>query len=127
MVILDTSIIIDHLRSSAKTTRLTKLAKKHHKEELAISVLSVQELYEGKSTRNKKKERALLSIISPLRILQYNYEIAKTAGKIARDSAHLMELADAAIAATCILNNASLATLNEKDFRGVKGIELVDV
>jgi len=125
MVVIDTSIIIDHLRAHKKESSLMTLAKKYPKEELAISVISVQELYEGKSTRNRGKEDALLSVITPLKILQYNYEIAKTAGEIARDSKKPMELADAAITATCIVNSASLATLNSKDFANVKGLTIL--
>ncbi|MGD9129674.1 MAG: PIN domain-containing protein [Candidatus Woesebacteria bacterium] len=127
MVIFDTNIIIDHLRiSGKKKSLLLQFAEKSPKESFAISMLTVQELYEGQSTRDSDKEAALLATISPLKILTYNYEIAKLAGKIARDLKRSIELADAAIAATVIMNNAELLTLNAKDFRGIKGLELVN-
>jgi predicted nucleic acid-binding protein len=64
MVVLDTNIIIDHLRQSKKKeTHLTKIAKQKPKEELAISMVSVQELYEGKSTKDKEREGHLLATI----------------------------------------------------------------
>ena len=125
-MILDTSIIIDHLRQiKTKESYLLKLAKKKPKEELAISIISIQELYEGKSTKNERKEQCLLATISPLKILPYTYEIAQLAGELARDHSCPIELADAAIAASAVQNGAPLFTLNKKDFKGIKRLELL--
>lgn len=124
MVILDTNIIIDHLRFSAKgETALIRIAKEIAKENLAISVITVQELYEGKSSKDKQKEDYLLSTITPLKILPYDYEVAQLAGEIARDLEQSIEFADAAIAATAIINGAFLHTLNKKHFQGITGLE----
>jgi len=57
VVILDTSIIIDHLRNKTnKPSILMNIAKKYHTKDLGISVISIQELYEGRSTREEKKK-----------------------------------------------------------------------
>ena len=126
MVILDTNIIIDHLRQTRqKDSLLLQLSRQKPKENLAISMLSIQELYEGKSTKNKEKEKDLLATIAPLRILPYDYETAKLAGEIARDLKRPIELADAASAATAILTGARLFTLNKKDFHGIKDVEFI--
>lgn len=126
MVILDTNIIIDHLRLRDKQdSQLMKIAKEKPKEVLAISLLSVQELYEGHSTLDNQKEQYLLATISPLKILPYTYEVAQLAGEIARDLDKPIELADAAIAATTILNGASLLTFNKKDFINIQNIKLL--
>lgn len=85
--------------------------------------MTVQELYEGKSTKNKEKEGYLLLTISALKILPYTYEIAQLAGEIARDLKNPIELADATIAATTIVNGASLYTLNKKHFQGIKDLK----
>lgn len=125
MVVLDTNVIIDHLRQGAdKETALMRAAKQTARENLAISMLTIQELYEGKSTREKDKEGHLLSTISPLKILPYTYEIAQLAGEIARDLKEPIELADAAIASTAILNGAFLFTLNKKHFEKIPEIKL---
>jgi tRNA(fMet)-specific endonuclease VapC len=128
MVVLDTNIIIDHLRlqDASKDSKLIKIATKRPKETLALSILSVQELYEGRSTRNAQKEQYLLATISPLKILPYTYEIAKLAGEIARDLDRPIELADAGIAATALLNGGSLNTANAKDFIGIEKLQLID-
>lgn len=105
MVVLDTNIIIDHLRlqQKQKDSHLMKIAKQKPKEVLALSLVSTQELYEGQSTKNAQ-------------------EVAQLAGEIARDLDRPIELADAAIAATVILNGSSLLTLNKEDFTGIKNL-----
>ena len=129
MVILDTNIIIDHLRSTSKKRHsvLMDLVDQSPKAALAISLVSVQELFEGRSTLLEESEKNLLATISPLRILPYTYEVAKLAGTIARDIQQPIELADAAIAATTILNQARLYTLNRKDFQGIAELELLAI
>lgn len=125
MVILDTNIIIDHLRQSPdKKSHLIKLAEKKPKQALAISIISLQELYEGQSTKKEEKEQLMLATITPLKILPYTYKIAKLAGQIARDLKTPIELADAAIAATAIVNNSPLFTLNKKDFKNIRNLQL---
>lgn len=126
MVVLDTNIIIDHLRQRLKSeSLLDRLSAKMAKENLAIAVITVQELYEGRSTRKIKEEGFLVAMLAPLKFLAYTYETAKLAGEIVRDSKSSLEFADAAIAATAIVNNAELLTLNKKHFVGIKWLELL--
>ena len=127
MIVLDTNIIIDHLKKTTGPTWLERIAQNFPKEKLAISVITVQELYEGQSTREKEKGKILLATITPLKILSYTYEIAELAGKIARDNQKPIELADAAIAATAIINNALLATFNKKDFIAIPRLKLLEL
>jgi len=124
VVVLDTSIIIDHLRTNGNGY-LLKIASGITKQQLSISMLTIQKLYEGKSTKDKGKEKDMLATISPLTVLPYTYEIAQLAGEIARNLNRPQELADAAIAATAIVNSAQLATLNTKDFINITDLELL--
>lgn len=127
MIILDTNIIIDHLRTQGiKESVLMKFAENNLKEEMAISIVSIQELYEGQSTLDERKEEYLLATITPLKILPYTYEVAQLAGEIARDLKNPIEFTDAAIAATSILYGTSLWTLNKKHFLGIKNLELIE-
>ena len=126
MVILDTNIIIDHLRQTgSKDSILSKLLKESKLDEVVISSVTIQELFEGQSTKEEEIGKWILAILSPFKLLPYTYEIAKLAGEVARDLDRDMEFADAAIAATAIAHGAKLATLNKKDFRGIQGLELV--
>jgi len=128
MVILDTNIIIDHLRQSPnKETYLKTLVKKYKEHNLVISIITVQEIYEGKSTKETENEEKFLATISHLKILPYTFEIAQLAGQIARDLRRAIELADAAISATAIVNGYDLATLNKKDFLGIKDLDFLEL
>ncbi len=124
MVILDTNIIIDHLRRNTGESFLFKLSKQLPVSDLSLSAISIQELYEGKSTKQPQKEKQLLAVIAPIKILPYTFETAKLAGEIARDLTNPIEIADSAIAATAILNNAQLVTLNQKHFTAIKQLTL---
>lgn len=124
MVILDTSILIDHLRTTSPESILLKTFRNHPNQTFAISVVTIQELYEGQSTKDQAKENQLLSLLSLFEVLPYNYEVAQTAGKIARDQKQPIELADAAIAATTIIADAQLLTLNTKHFVSIPGLSL---
>jgi tRNA(fMet)-specific endonuclease VapC len=126
VVVLGTNIIIDHLRQQNAETEsmLLTIAKHSPKQVLALSIMTIQELYEGRSTRDPQTEQYLLATISPLRILPYTYEIAQRAGELARDLGRPIELADACLAATAIVNGATLYTANTKDFRGIPGLRL---
>lgn len=123
MVIVDTSVLIDLLRQTEKKTLLVKFLEKDPQETLAVSVITVQELYEGKSTKDSQREQQVLALLSSLQILPYNFEIAQLGGQLARDYGPL-ELPDAAIAATAIVNQAKLLTLNKKDFAKINNLDL---
>ena len=127
MVIVDTSIIIDHLRRPKGTqTELIRFIKTKADKDLAISMISIQELFQGQSTKDQWRLQSMFAIISPLRILPYTYEIAQLAGEIIRDTREPIQFADAAIAATAIDNNCKLLTFNKKDFVKIKTLSLVE-
>ena len=128
MVILDTNIIIDHIRLLKKSdSHFVKIVRPRPKETFAISVISIQELYIGKSSKQVEKEKDVLAIIRVLQILPYTYQTAQLAGEIIRDSKNPVSFVDAAIAATAIINDCQLFTLNKKHFEGIKNLELIDV
>lgn len=127
MVVLDTNIIIDHLRQEnwGQPTRLMQIAEKWSQSQLAVSVISIQELYEEKSMNQFRNEQQVLAILSSLKILPYTMEVAQRAGQIARDLPDVIGFADVAIAATCLVNRAQLATLNQKHFQLISGLDIV--
>lgn len=127
MVIIDTSVIIDQLRRPKGTeTELIQFIKFAADKDLAISVISIQELFQGQSTKDQVRLQNMLATITPLRILPYTYEVAQLAGEIIRDAKEPIQFADAAIAATAIENNSQLLTLNIKDFADIKELILVE-
>lgn len=125
MVIVDTNIIIDHLRQSPKKSKLIQVFKDYPEERFGLALISLQELYAGSSTRNESAEQALLSTLAKIEILPFTYEIVRLGGIITRDLPRPIELADAAIAATAIINQAKLFTLDKKDFVGIGKLQLL--
>ena len=125
MVILDTNLLIEHLRMGHKSLRLEKLLDKYGIDNLSVSTVSIQELFSGASSI--KQENEILALLATLKIWVYDHESAKKAGEIERDFVREIEFADAAIAATCVINKCQLATLNRKDFEGIKGLEMVKI
>ncbi len=124
MVILDTSILIDHLRQKATHTKLERLVAKYGYGQLSVSVITMQELFAGASSRGQEGE--ILELFLPMKVWPYSESVAKMAGEIERDESRNMDFADAAIAATCVVNNCQLATINKKDFFGIAGLQMVD-
>ena len=127
MVIFDTSVIIDHLRQGNKATFFKKIVDGNPEEVFAVCLVSLQELFAGQSTKLALQERQILDLLENLEILPYPRDVAVLAGKITRDLPTNIEFADAAIAATAIVNGAQLATLNGKDFAGIKELELYKI
>lgn len=126
MVVLDTSIIIDHLRTqNTKATVLENITNNFSPSDLYISVITVQELFIGQSTKIDRKLQDLNLLLNALKCLEYDSTIAEYAGKIQRDTTRIVTFPDAAIAATTILNGFQLATLNTKDFLAIKNLRLL--
>lgn len=115
MVILDTNIIIDHLRSgSGKDTWLRKLVEKEGYKSLSLSIISIQELFSGTSTRVELMKENLLATIAPIQLLPYTFAIAQYAGVLIGDAKQTCTFVDAAIVATALVHDIELISLDKK-------------
>jgi len=127
MIILDTNIIIDHLRQlTISLTIYQKLLRKYSRKSLGISTITIQELFVGQSTNSPKFQKHILNTITGIKIFSHNQSIAHRAGELMRDDNNLT-FADAGIAATALHYQARLATLNTKDFAGIKNLPLLSL
>jgi tRNA(fMet)-specific endonuclease VapC len=100
------------------------------KEGLAISVISLAELYEGVyySTHPAKNERALKDFLTGVSILGIDEEVCKVFGRgrgRLRQEKKTVSDFDLLIASTCLRWNLSLLTNNRKHFEGVEGLNIV--
>jgi predicted nucleic acid-binding protein len=126
MVIIDTNIIIDHLRQQSRAQSIyDKLLKKYSRKNLAISTITIQELFMGQSTNKIKESSPLIKLLKGTKIYSHTTNIARHAGEITRDRKENIKFADAAIAATAVHYGAHLATLNTKDFVGISNLKLL--
>ncbi len=120
-ILIDTSVLIDHLRKSDKTKSLLfKVIEKH---DLFISAVSIFELYAGAS--DQRKIRDIQIILETLESLPFSVEIAQKAGQLFLDLKKenlILEIRDLFIGATAIIHNLPLLTFNKKHFERIKKI-----
>ncbi|MBI3559094.1 PIN domain-containing protein [Candidatus Gottesmanbacteria bacterium] len=113
-VVVDSDLIIDFLRTrKGFFVDLLKL-QTEGKIEFFIASVTVFELFSGQSTVGEENE--LLDLISKLKVISFDADIARLAGEINRNSQYILKLADLAIGATTLFLNAELATKNQKHF-----------
>ncbi len=90
-----------------------------------LSSISVFELFLRESNLNE-----IENFIRDTYILDFNDMVAKKASDIFKDLRKrglIIDHRDIFIAATCIVNNCSLITLNYKHFNNIKGLKLLKV
>ncbi len=119
-LVVDTSVIIDFLRSNNKENSLLyKLAE----EDLYISIVTHTELYAGKSVwENSEVRESLEKVLAGMSPVTLDKRTSEKAGYI--KSYSNISIMDALIASTTIINSMELITLNTKDFEKVKGLKL---
>lgn len=127
--LIDTDWIIHYLNGQRETVkRLVSLRK----EGLAISVISLAELYEGVyySTNPEGDKKALDDFLTGVSILGLEDEICKIFGK-ERGKLRKLKIVigdfDLLIAATCLCYNLTLLTNNIRHFKMVEGVNIVSI
>ena len=109
---LDTNIIIEYLKGNQKI-----IDKLNSFDEVFINEIIIMELYQG--AKNKRELNYIKKSISEFRVLKTSNEIIKLAKEILEEYtlSHNTKIMDAIIAATVIVYDLKLYTLNVKDFR----------
>jgi predicted nucleic acid-binding protein len=118
--IIDSCILIDHLRGIKNIDFLRKDKRNHIK----MSIITMMELILG--ARNKKEVENIQKAFGKIEILNINDEISELAYDLIfqYNKSHNLLINDAIIAATAITNKTTLVTLNVSDFRFVPKISL---
>ena len=122
-LLIDTSIIIEHLRKSDK--RRSILYGIPHHIEIFVSSVTVFELQAGATDTTKQQD--LKSVLYGIGILPFDESVAGEAGKLYRTlkaTNNQLEIRDLFIAATALTNKLPILTLNHKHFELVKGLQL---
>ncbi|ETR69388.1 MAG: PilT protein domain-containing protein [Candidatus Magnetoglobus multicellularis str. Araruama] len=121
---IDTSIIIDHLRKKNKEKSiLFKIVDLYN---FHLSTIVEFELFAG--VTNEKKIKDINEILGICIIHPLSSEIVKEAAKIyqnLRQMNQLIEIRDIFIAATSIVNRLPLITLNMRHFERIDSLELI--
>lgn len=121
MILCDTSVIIEALK---KNPIVIQAIEKIGLERIAVSVVTVMELYYG--ALNKAELKKIKRHLSSIRIFQIEEEISIMASDLIEQYAksHGPQIPDALIAATSINRDLQLYTGNTKDFIYIKNIRL---
>lgn len=126
-LILDTSIVIAHLRGTSKHFKSIEKARLTKEAEILLPSIVVVELFAGKEANNRKGRSAIEKTIKNLPVLGLSKKAAITAGDLIRKYLQIPDPFDFIIAAMAINENASIVTLNQKHFKEIKEVSLFDL
>ena len=124
MILLDSSIFIGYFRKINKqNTLLSKIFLTN--ERIAISVVTHFEIMIGNTEKQNSFGELILENIT---IIDYNYQLNQRAADNQRQLIKLnkrLAFQDLIIGATATYYNYPLATLNEKYFKNINGLQLI--
>jgi tRNA(fMet)-specific endonuclease VapC len=123
-MVIDTWVFIEHIRAKDKLNTTLYLLPENI--ELFVSAVSMYELYMGATTI--EKENDVRAITEDLQILPFTEAVAFQAAQLyhlLKKQNKLIEFRDIFIAATCLVNDLPLVTLNKKHFKRIEGLKLV--
>lgn len=122
VIVVDTSILIEEIRNDSEMWRRVKKDCFDNDEKILCPSIVLTELWAGKSMEKDSEKKFVEDIIEVINFIDVDEKLAKKAGEIIRNNK--LSGFDAIIAATCILYEGKLATLNTKHFVGIKGLKL---
>lgn len=120
MIFIDTNIVIEYLKNK-------DFLSKYNINNLFINDIVIMELYQG--AKNKNDLTFIKKETSVFQILKMNQEIIELSKQIVEqyNLSHNMKIMDALIAATAMVYDLELMTLNRKDFLYLEQLNLVDL
>jgi len=97
--------------------------------DIAISVITLAELYHGvkKSIKVKENQSALEEFLKPFQIVEFDYKSALTYGEIKNQlerKGNIIGTMDLLISAIAISNNLTLISNNIKEFERIESLKL---
>lgn len=119
VILLDTNIFVDHLRNFSPAIKYFEALGD---ETILFSAITEAELLAGTHNNDPKKREKLLQLLLQWTKVPVTNPVAVLAGDLSRQ--YSLEIPDALIAATAVLNNAVLITKNLKDFQKVERLHV---
>ncbi len=120
MILIDTNVFVDHLRGHKPATEFFESLTA--RDDVIFSAITEAELIAGKECDDSNKKELLLHFLHRWDKIPVSNQIALMAGDISRG--YGLEVPDAIIAATALVNKAEVVTKNIKDFKHVTGLEI---
>ncbi len=124
LVIIDTDILIDF--SLDRSDAIRTMANLEDKFLLSVSVITAMELYSG--CRSKKDLKRVNELLSDVHVEFVTESISKKAFELMKKfrSSHGVEINDMLIAATSLIVEAKLISKNQKHYKFLPDIELLE-
>jgi predicted nucleic acid-binding protein len=121
MILLDTNILIEVFKGNKD---IIKTVYSAGPENLSLSSISAMELYYG--ALNKLELQRIRKYLCAFQIVHISNAISETATQFIERYAksHNLQIPDALIAATSVVTQRELLTLNAKDFKFIHGLSL---
>ena len=121
-VVFDTNIIIDHLKGLPEAREQLRNIEKGVFEGF-VSTITIMELLSAPRIPEQRYE-AIRNLLEAFEHAPVDKKVATVAGKLLSKyrASHGMDPLDALIAATALVNEAILFTLNKKHFRFIEGL-----
>ena len=128
--LIDTDWAIDQL--TGKKEEVRNRLKEFRFSGVAISIVSVAELYEGVwySKDSIKSQKQLETLLTQFSVLGVDQEVCKVFGKERgklRKSKNIIDNFDLLIASTCLYYNLTLLTNNLKHFERIDGLKIISL
>lgn len=122
-MVVDSGVFIEHLRAKDKLS--TTLYKVSTKNGLYISAVTLYELYMGATTDDKIRD--VNTITSFFTTLPFTDTVAQKAAQLYHElrlKNKMIEFRDIFIAATCLVHEMPIVTLNKKHFKRIEGLKI---
>lgn len=123
-ILVDTSVLIDHLRGTSDDFKRLEQVRISEKIELHIPHIVIIELFAGQEARNKKAKTAIEALLNGLVVVGLTINSAKKAGEFIRTYRQVPDPFDCIIAAISLEYNATIATHNQKHFKQIPHLKL---
>lgn len=124
MHVLDTDVMIEILRNTPKGVRFAR----RYQNDFALTAINVFELVRG-SLKSGSEANAIKTgqLLAGQTVLPFDEASARKTAQLYTElekQGKPIDFRDAAIAGTCIVHDAALATLNSKHFYRISGLKI---
>lgn len=122
-LVVDTSVLIDHLRGGKHSTVIFDRIEKQNAE-LFIPTIVIFELFSGKSAQDKSTAHKITELIYDFKRIDLREEIAILAGELNRKIGKHISPQDYIVAGSALLIGGTVLTLNIKHFEQIPHLVL---
>jgi predicted nucleic acid-binding protein len=121
MILVDTNIFIEYYKNNPE---ICKILEQIDPVQLVVNDIICAELYYG--ARNRQELASIVADMEKFTVLPINPKISRFSVSLVKEYclSHKLKLPDAQIAATALLHDAELFTLNLKDFEYIPALRL---